>query len=228
MDARDKFIQEATGALVGMYDNIARLPSLGLGSLDPMSTVLVVVDMVNGFTREGVLASPRVAALVQPIGRLMKQCRALGIAIVAFADCHPEQSPEFSSYPRHCLVNSTESHIVSELRDIGGYILIAKNSTNGFLEPEFDAWLRAHESISNFVVVGNCSDICVLQFALSIKAYFNRKNLVRRVIIPASLVDTFDAPGHPADLWHVLALNLMIASGIEVYSTIDESREATL
>ena len=66
------------------------------------------------------------------------------------------------------------------------------------------------------MVVGDCTDICVQQFAIAAKAWHNTRNLPLRVVVPLSLVDTFDADGHPADLMNVLALTAMQAGGVEL------------
>ena len=91
--------------------------------------------------------------------------------------------------------------------------LIEKNSTNGFLEPVFAAWLRDNPDIDTYVVAGDCTDICVLQFVLAAKAWHNARNRPLRLILPIDLVDTFDAPGHPADLMNLAALSLMRSAG---------------
>lgn len=55
-------------------------------------------------------------------------------------DSHQKSSQEFITYPPHCLKGSEESEIIEELKIIGGYQLIEKNSTNGFLEPDFQVY----------------------------------------------------------------------------------------
>ena len=223
---KDEFIRQAEECVSQMYDQIEDLPKLELASLDAADTALIVIDLVNGFTLEGALSSPRVKALIAPIADLATKCRSRGIPIVVFADSHPEISPEFTSFPVHCLENSSESEVVDELKAVAGYHLIPKNSTNGFLEPAFCSWLLSHPNVRQFVIVGDCTDICILQFAMSIKAYFNMKNQISRIGVIASHVDTFDAPGHAADVWNVLALNTMMLNGVEVFSGIEESEEA--
>jgi nicotinamidase-related amidase len=217
---RTALIAKASDLVEHLVVNVESTPELTLDSLPQGRTALVIVDMVNGFAREGALASPRVEALIPAIARLLEACRDRNMPVVAFADAHPTDSVEFQAYPPHCIAGTSESEMVAELKAVGGYTLIPKNSTNGFLEPAFQAWLQQHPAVDTFLVVGDCTDICVLQFALALKTDFTRRNRNVRIIVPADAVDTFDAPFHPGDFMHVIALNLMLGGGIEVVSRI--------
>lgn len=98
--------------------------------------------------------------------------------------------------------------------------MISKNYTNGLLEPEFQRWLKSNHQITTFIVVGVCTDICILQFCLSLKAQLNRINEHSRIIVPMNAVDTFDSDSHDADLMDVFALYNMRLNGIEVVEKI--------
>ena len=208
---------EAIGIIREM---VQALPVIALSTLPADRTALVVIDMVNGFAREGTLSSPRVASLIPKVARLMEKCKEMGMPILAFADTHSDCSPEFGSYPRHCLSGTQEPEVVDELKAVGGYTLIAKNSTNGFLEEPFREWIRAHHEIGNLVVIGDCTDICVEQMSISLKAHFNRLNLPSRVMVVADAVDTFDTPTHIGDFMHIVALYFMMQSGVEVIASL--------
>lgn len=194
--------------------------AVALNTLEPSQTVLVVIDMVNGFTREGALQSDRVEGLIPGIAVLMGNCKKKNIPIITFADSHPDNSPEFSAYPVHCRAGSSESQIVDELAAVGGYINIPKNSTNGFLEASFQTWLKENPQVINYIVAGDCTDICVEQFCNTLKAYFNMHNRVSRVIVPLNAVDTFDADFHPADFYHYVALQIMAGNGVEIVEAV--------
>ncbi len=217
---KDAFLRQAQGALAQMYDQIAQAPSLSWQTLDKKRTVLIVVDMINGFAEEGALASPRVEAIIAENVRLWLEAKALGMQIVAFADEHTLKSPEFASFPVHCLAASPESELVAELAELAGGRRIGKNSTNGFLEPAFAQWLKDHEQIDQFVLIGDCTDICVLQMAQTLKAWFNRQNRVSRLIVPLSAVETYTLGEHDGDLLNILSLYLMSLSGVEIVQTI--------
>lgn len=220
--SREEFLKNSAAALGEIYDLLAALPELALDSLDPEKTVLVIVDMINAFARTGPLQSPRVEALIPEVVRVLKLCRRRGIGAIAFADSHSRRSPEFDSYPAHALAGTAESEVVDEIKEVGGYTLFAKNSTNGFLEEGFQNWFSSHPHLENFIVVGDCTDICVQQFALSLKAYSNMRDERRRVIVPVNAVDTYDLGAHNGDLTHVMALFNMMGNGVELYSRVGD------
>ncbi|HEY8364861.1 MAG TPA: isochorismatase family protein, partial [Haloplasmataceae bacterium] len=103
---------------------------------------------------------------------------------------------------------------------IGGYTLFEKNSTNGFLEPKFQEWLSINKDITNFIIVGCCTDICILQFALTLKTHFNRLNKESRIIVPINAVNTYDGGLHDGELMHIMALYNMMINNIELVKEI--------
>ncbi len=207
-------------AIAGIRGALLGLPGFALASLPAERTALLIVDMLHGFTRDGALASPRALALVPEIARLMVECSCRGIKIAAFADMHSERSPEFGAYPRHCVAGTPESEVVDELKAAAAYTLLPKNSTNGCLEQPFQEWLRANPGVDNFIVVGVCTDICIEQMSITLKAHFNSQDRPSRVIVPVNAVDTFDAGMHVGDFMHAIALYFMMQSGIEVVTAI--------
>ncbi|MCX7924026.1 MAG: cysteine hydrolase [Clostridia bacterium] len=219
---REDFIKRSTETLNAILDMLEDLAAVNLKELKVENTVLIMVDMINGFTREGALQSPRVEALIPEITRLSRVCGEQGIGKLAFADCHTQVSPEFGAYPVHCLAGTREGEVVDELKAVGGYELIEKNSTNGFLEEKFQEWLKANPQIDNFIVVGDCTDICVQQFAITLKTYYNIVNKNVRVIVPVNAVDTYDFAIHNGDLMQVMALYNMMGNGIEVVKGIED------
>ncbi len=219
---KDLLLRQAAQHLDLWYDTLASLPQVSVDSLDPSSTALVIVDMVNGFAREGAMSSPRVEKLVAPIASLASRCAGRGITVLAFADCHTPESLELETYPPHCLRGSEESRICGEILEAApSMTVIEKNSTDGFLEPAFEAWRREHEGIRTYVVVGDCTDICVQQFVLSAKAWHNARNMALRLIVPVDLVDTFDTTDHPAPVYNLTALITMAAAGAELAAHMD-------
>jgi nicotinamidase-related amidase len=217
---KELFIQKSKETIEVLYDKISELQELNIRDLKFDNSVLVIVDVINGFTSEGYLQSPRVEGIVADIVETMKTCMKLGIPVLAFADSHNENSPEFEAYAAHCLEDTSESEIVNEIKEIGGYRLILKNSTNGFLEKEFQDWLRNNSQIDTFIIVGDCTDLCIQQFALTLKTWFNMNNRKSRLIVPENIVDTFDYDIHNGDLMHVIALYNMLSNGIEVISKL--------
>ncbi|MGI6085643.1 MAG: cysteine hydrolase family protein [Acetivibrionales bacterium] len=218
---KNEFLQRSNEALGQILDMLEGLPVIRLQDLKPEETVLVIVDMINGFVREGALKSQRAEGIIPKIAELSKACNKLQIKKIAFADAHTKASPEFDSYPEHCMAGTAESEIVDELKEIGGYTLIPKNSTNGFLEKEFQAWLKENESINTFIVTGVCTDICVQQFSITLKTWFNMQNKRARVIVPVNTAETYTLGLHDGDLMHVMALYNMIVNGVEVVAGVE-------
>lgn len=197
--------------------------TIELSSLDKDRTALFVVDMVNGFVYSGALASPRVAAIVENVVDLNKKMK--GYKKVFFLDTHDENSLEFRSFPMHCIKGEFEAELIPELKtkDSEGQetFYIEKNSTNGFHSDEFKQWIKTYEDkVDNYVITGCVTDICVLQFALTLKTYFNEKNKSVRLIVPANTVETYDGGSHDGDLINLFALYNMHTSGIEIVDKI--------
>lgn len=216
-----EFIENGTKTLKNIVNMFMEKPSLRITELTSDKSALIIVDMVNGFAREGALQSPRVEAIIPEIALLSQKCEKAGIPKLAFADAHSNSSPEFEAYPTHCLEGTSESEIVDELKEIGGYQLILKNSTNGFLEEAFQKWLEEHPLADNFIIVGDCTDICIQQFALTLKTWFNKQDRKARIIVPMNAVDTYDFDLHNGDLLQVMALYTMHLNGIEIVKSIE-------
>ena len=70
--------------------------------------------------------------------------------------------------------------------------LIRKRRYSGFFETNLDALLEAARP-EQVTVIGVCTDICVLHTVADLR------NRDYQVVVPASAVATFDAPGHPGD-----------------------------
>lgn len=211
-----EFKKNSINSLKSMIDDIKNSKTVNIDEFDGKNTVLVIIDMVNGFTKEGPLKDDRIKNLIPIISDVSKKCDELKIKKIAFADSHTDESPEFDSYPEHCRKGSSEEEIVEELKQIGGYQLIKKNSTNGFHEKEFKSWLKANKNIRNYIIVGDCTDICIMQFALSLKTYYNMSNEKVRVYIPYNAVETYNVGNHFAELQNVTSLYNMMINGIEV------------
>ncbi len=193
-------------------------PEMSLKDYSNNDTALIVVDVINGFTIVGALSSERVTQIIGRVGKLMRSAIERSIDIVFFADSHTKDSTEFKSFPPHCLINTTESEVVEELKAIGHYTLIEKNSTNGYHAPKFKQYLKDNPNVKNFIVCGDCTDICVLNLCLSLKTAFDQDNKECNVIVPIQCVETFDAPSHSAELMNVMAFKLLETNGILLYN----------
>lgn len=207
-------------AVIELIDEINGLPAMSLSDFAPEKTALIVVDVVNGFIREGAMASPLVEGIIPEVAKLMTLCNKAEIPVVAFADCHKKDCSEFASFPPHCIENTSESELVDELKKVGGYFLMKKNSTNGFHEKIFKQCLIQNPTTNTFIVVGDCTDICVMQFCLTLKTWYTQQNRNIDIYIPVNAVETYDAPNHDADFMNIAAYKLMKNSGIKFVKEI--------
>lgn len=200
-----------------LKNNLSNLPIEDINNFDLNKTDLFIVDINNGFAKSGALYSPRVEALISPIVDFTTYLSDKVKNIIAFTDCHDENSIELLSYPSHCLRNDFESEIVDELKSIENIKIIRKNSTNAFFaldDINFDG-------VDNLIIVGDCTDICIYQFAITLKSYFNQNNINKNIVVPMNLVDTYDIPNiHCAQLLNIVFLNSLIQNGIKVVKKI--------
>jgi nicotinamidase-related amidase len=217
---KEEFLKESVKPLGEIFALLAHLPIITLKDLKAKQTALVIDDMVNGFAREGALKSTRVEELIPAIAELSRKCDKLQIIKLALADSHTLLSPELEAFPAHCLEGTREGEIVDEIKAVGGYTLLPKNSTNGFLEEGFQKWLKENPQINTFIITGDCTDICVQQFSLTLKTWFNLHNIKTRVIVPLNTVETYDFGPHAGNLMHVMALYNMLLNGIEVVQEV--------
>ncbi|CEH35199.1 isochorismatase family cysteine hydrolase [Romboutsia lituseburensis] len=200
-----------------LKDNLENLPVENLDDINLSKTELFIVDINNGFAKSGALYSPRVEALINPITNFTKYISGKVKNIIAFTDCHDENSLELSNYPSHCLISDFESEIVDELKEIGNIKILPKNSTNGFFVLDDIKF----ESTENIIIVGDCTDICIYQLAITLKSYFNQHNMNKNIIIPVNLVDTYDIPNiHSAELLNIVFFNSLMQNGIKVVKNI--------
>ncbi|EGT3617328.1 cysteine hydrolase [Clostridium perfringens] len=216
MNDKKILLNEGHEMIEGIYERLHSLESISLENLDKERTMLLIVDMNKGFANGGALYSERIEKLIKPISKLAKVALEKRIKVKAFTDYHTEQSVELRSYPKHCMNDTEEWELVDELK-LEGIEVIKKNSTNGFLEEKFSF---DENEIDNIIIVGDCTDICIYQLAISLRADFNRVNKNGEIYVPKKLVDTFDAPMHRANFMNYVFLNSMLDNGINVIEDI--------
>ncbi|EFF41297.1 cysteine hydrolase family protein [Mycoplasmopsis alligatoris] len=170
-----------------------------------MKKLFIVIDMLNGFAKKGALYSPLIELLIPHIKEeIVKYKNNLFIC-----DAHSKDDIEMSSYPLHCLKGTEEADVVSELKP---YVQtkLEKQSTNAF--HIFDK--KFIDKYDEFVVVGCCTDICILQFVLSLKTYLNQNKINKNVVVLKKCTATFDTDLHDGKTHNEFALELMKNSGV--------------
>ncbi len=109
--------------------------------------------------------------------------------------------------------------------------MIPKNSISSDLGTGLSSWLDQHPEVTTFIVVGDCTDLCVYQAAMYLRLRANALGLKSvRVVVPANAVQTYDLPvttatelgilPHDGDLLHRLFLYHMALNGIEVVAQL--------
>ena len=111
------------------------------------------------------------------------------------------------------------------------FLVLTKNSLSSSIGTGLEAWLNAHhQQVDTFIVVGDCTDLCVFQLAMYLRLRANANGYAQRVIVPANCVQTYDLPvelarelgvmPHDGDLMHAVFLYQMALNGIEVVSDL--------
>ena len=146
---------------------------------------LIVVDMVNGFVREGVLHDPNIAKIIPRQIELIKEAKNAGKLIVFIKDTHEENAVEFERFgnTKHCVKGNFEADVVDELKEYEkDGIAIPKNSTCFMEAPLFRELMAKQLLMNEFDIVGCCTDICVVNGAIALANYLdqqNRKHVIR-------------------------------------------------
>lgn len=177
--------------------------------------LLIVVDMVNGFVREGAMADPYIEHIIPEIKRLVENNKSNKTIFIK--DCHEEMAVEFLAYPKHCLKGTSESELVDELKEFETKEnTYEKNSTSAMFAENFLEDISKMENLKEVTVVGCCTDICVLNLALPLKNYFNQNDKNIEIYVPQNAVETYDAPNHNRKEYNEMAFKLLTQAGIKV------------
>ena len=204
------------------------------GAGGPEHVAVMVVDLLVGFCSDGPLASPRVGALGPGAARLLEEAREAGVHNLVLAmDAHPEDSPEFRAFPPHCIRGTREAEPIPELTRLPFFEdlrSIPKGSLNVGHEGALAEWLDTRPEIRSWILLGDCTDLCVYQAAMHFRLQANAAGRDLSVWVPADLVDTYDLPvetalrlgalPHDGDLMHHIFLYHMALNGISVVQEI--------
>jgi nicotinamidase-related amidase len=212
------------------------LPPVKLSEIcpQPQRTAIISVDVINGFCTEGPLSSPRVQNIVDPITNLFDISWKHGIRnIVLTQDTHEPDAVEFGSFPPHCIRDTTESETVPEFQALPYYsemTVLEKNSIHSGINTGLNMWMAENPDVTDFIIVGDCTDLCVHQLAMHLRLDANARQQNRRVILPTDCVDTYDlsvasaakigAMPHDADLLHAIFLYHMALNGVMIVKSI--------
>jgi nicotinamidase/pyrazinamidase len=161
-----------------------------------VSELLVVVDMQNGFLREGNLASDQCLAVLPAVRREVDEALAAGRRVLFTADTHEIDDAEFAVFPEHCVRGTREAGLVDELLPLlarDDVLLLPKRRYSALFETEMEGHLHRF-GIDSVRICGVCTDICVLYTTADLR----NRDFPVTVAVPAT--GTFDSPGHPAEV----------------------------
>lgn len=208
---------------------------------------LVLIDVVNGFCTVGAgNLAPRqpdkqISGMVDESVRLAREFCEKNWPVFAFLDSHHPDVPEHP-YPPHCIAGTDEAKLVPALQWLENEpsaILRCKDCIDGFvgsIEKDgsnvFIDWVKNNQ-IKKILVVGICTDLCVLDFVSSALSARNRGFLapLEDVIVYSQGCATFDLPihiartlkdavAHPQELMHHIGLYSAKGRGAKVASEV--------
>ncbi|KAL8136450.1 hypothetical protein V2J09_002451 [Rumex salicifolius] len=208
---------------------------------------LVLVDVINGFCTVGAgpLApnehNPQISSMINESSALARLFCDRKWPVMVFLDSHHPDKLE-PPYPSHCISGSDESNLVPALRWLEkepNVTIRRKDCFDGFIgsiEPDgsnvFVDWV-ASNSIKTMIVVGVCTDICVLDFVSSTMSAKTRGllHMLEDVVIYSNACATFDFPvevarnskhglAHPQEFMHHVGLYMAKERGVKIASRV--------
>ncbi len=214
-------------------------------------TGLVVVDEVNGFCTVGcgplAPAAPnaQISRMVAETDRLARAWEARGEPVLAFLDSHVPGKAE-PPYPPHCERGTGQDELVPDLKWMGTSLAVQlqpKDCINGFvgaIDPQTGRngvvdWINANK-LQAVVVVGICTDICVMDFVLTLLSARNHEMTptLQDIVVHEPGCATYDLPlevarqlglpdtaAHPQALTHHVGLYLMASRGAILAGSVD-------
>jgi nicotinamidase-related amidase len=242
-----------------LLESLQAVMPIELGHFAPFERAagLVIVDEVNGFCTVGAgnLAPP---AADDQIARMVRETKGLAsrfaeekAPILAFLDTHEPGKPE-PPYPPHCERGTGEENLVPELawlEGCGTATLMRKDCINGFVggieavhggscrgqsHNKVVDWVNGHR-LSAVVTVGICTDICVMDFVLTLLSARNHGLMptLKDIVVYEPATATYDLPraaaeelglpataAHPKTETHHMGLYFMASRGAVLASEL--------
>ena len=180
--------------------------------------LLITIDMVNGFVKEGLLAAPSIMRIVPRQKELLEEAsNDKNTGTVFIRDSHPIDAVEFKTYGIHCVEGTKETEVIDELKEYEKYgITYFKNSTNMMYAPNFMDDLIRFYNLERIRLMGCLSEVCVENGAIGLRTFLDQINKDIEVCVHVDAIDTFDAPGHDANIITDNAIKKMQANGIKI------------
>ena len=164
-------------------------------NLEVYENMFIIVDMVNGFVREGVLHDKEIAKVIPRQIELIKEAKNKGSLIVFIKDTHDKNATEFMRFgdTKHCVRGTSEAEIVDELLPFvdDDTIVIEKNSTSFMEAPMFRRVAHKATNIKKVEVVGCCTDICDFNGLMGYANFSDEHNRGIEFILHTDAVATY-------------------------------------
>ena len=132
--------------------------------VEPKSTGIVVIDMLNEFCKPGgAMVLPGYERLVAPQKTVIDAGRAAGSPVLFVADTHRKnvrQDREFLKRTSHCLEGSWGAQVIDELEPRPDDLYIVKRRYSAFFNTDLDLTLRDLR-VDTLVIIGVVTNICV-------------------------------------------------------------------
>ena len=157
---------------------------------------LIVVDMVNGFVREGVLHDDEIAIIIPRQIELIEKNKKEGGLTIFIKDTHDEDAVEFKRFgnTKHCVRGTSEAELVDELKvfeNMEDTISIEKNSTSYMEAPAFRELIKELINIKQVDIAGCCTDICDFNGTMALANYFDEWNRDVEINVHQDAVATY-------------------------------------
>ena len=172
---------------------------------------LIVVDMVNGFVKEGVLHDERISFVIPNQVELIKKYNDEEELVVFIKDTHDEDAVEFKRFgnTKHCVRGTREAELVDELLPYekkDNTISIEKNSTSFMESPEFRKLVSELTNVKQYDIVGCCTDICDFNGSMGLANYCDQWNRNVDIIVYTDAIATYseDIRGEYVDAAYLL------------------------
>lgn len=182
---------------------------------------LIVVDMVNGFVKEGILHDKHIKGIIPRQEEIINDYLKEGELVVFIKDTHTKDSAEFKRFgnTNHCLYKTSESELVSELEkyeNMSNVVSIQKNSTSFMESPAFRNLVKEAKNLKEVDVVGCCTDICVANGTIGLANYYDEWNRNVDIRVNLDAIDTYHSDMHNREKYTQASLLLMEQQGIQL------------
>ena len=178
--------------------------------------LIIVVDMVNGFVKEGALAAPSIMRVVpRQIDILKEAVNNQKMGIIFIRDCHDKDAVEFKTFGPHCIEGTPETEVIDELSEFVT-CFYKKNSTNFVFADGFINDINKLKKLKKVLLMGCLSEVCVKNGGIALRNLFDQLNKDIDVCVYSDAIDTYDAPNHKSEEVTERALQDMESNGIKV------------